>query len=58
MNRPKAIFSGHRKVTSQARMETSSSPTTLQQLPLCMFSLQLMPGAKSSEDIQLPNFKM
>lgn len=51
----KAVFSWYRKVTSQARMEASSSPT-LQQLPLCMFSLQQTPGATSSKGIQLPNF--
>lgn len=51
MHRAKAIFSGHRKVTSQFRMETVSSPTTLHQLPLCIFSLQLMPSTESSKGI-------
>lgn len=54
MKGAQAVFSGYREVTSQARMEASSSPT-LQQLPLCMFSLQLMPGVKSAKGIQLPN---
>lgn len=52
MNRAKAVFSKHRKVTSQAGMETSHSPTTLQQLSLCKSSLQLIADAENSKSIQ------
>lgn len=53
MNRAKAVFSRNRKVAIQARMETSRSPTTLQQLSLCMFSLKLTADAENSKGIQI-----